>query len=146
MKIKVNKGLFVKISIAKNGYNIDDVVYYRNSESADMVEKWSWYFQYLAALLKVKYPKWNVVLRIGLQELLQGDEYIEEKTKNLLIYKRGKVKRLINDVPQYDLFSFYEETRDAKIERLQKEIEALERGEFNYYVPATYINKVKQYI
>ena len=45
-----------------------------------------------------------------------------------------------------DLFSMAKADNEAKIESVRREIEALERGEFNYYVPPTYINKIKLYL
>lgn len=41
---------------------------------------------------------------------------------------------------------FAKDERDSKVQAVQGEINALERGEFNYYVPPTYINKIKNWI
>lgn len=41
-----------------------------------IVSKWKWYFEYLAALVKVNNPRNRVELTIGAQDLLQGKEYI----------------------------------------------------------------------
>ena len=76
----------------------------------------------------------------------QGLEYIEEKTKNLLRAKKSKLKKLQNEPIQNDIFDFSRIERDKKIKAVQGEIEALERGEFNYYIPPTYINKIKNWI
>lgn len=43
-------------------------------------------------------------------------------------------------------YNGHEAERDAKIASVQAEIDALERGEFNYYVPPTYINKIKEWL
>lgn len=112
-----------------------------------IIEKWRWYFEYLAALIKIHNPRRKVELTICAQTLLQGQEYIAEKSKTLLRAKRAQVKRLdssniIND----DLFGYQTQQLNARRERIQAEIEALERGEFNYYVPPTYINQLKRWL
>ena len=76
----------------------------------------------------------------------QGQEYIEEKRKNLIRAKETKLKRLENTPVQDDLFNYAKDEREKKIQAVQGEINALKRGEFNYYVPVTYINKIKKWI
>jgi hypothetical protein len=137
----------VKISICKNYCGgVDDVVYYRNWITVEMVSKWLWYFDYLVALIKTHNPKMHVILEIGRQTLPQGREYVKVKSKDLLISKKVQLNKLMNQSGELDLFCFNEERKTVKIERIKSEIEALERGEFNYYVPKEYINKVKEYL
>lgn len=136
----------VKIAIY-NGCQVEEVIYYRNKLPMRIIEKWRWYFEYLAALIKIHNPRRKVELTICAQTLLQGQEYIDEKSKTLLRAKRAQVKRLdssniIND----DLFGYQAQQLNARKERIQAEIEALERGEFNYYVPPTYINRLKRWL
>lgn len=136
----------VKIAIYK-GVQVEEVIYYRNKLPMRIIEKWRWYFEYLAALIKIHNPRRKVELTICAQTLLQGQEYIAEKSKTLLRAKRAQVKRLdssniIND----DLFGYQTQQLNARRERIQAEIEALERGEFNYYVPPTYINQLKRWL
>ena len=126
--------------------HVDEVVYYRNKLPMWIVEQWKWYFEYLAARIKVKNPRRKVELIIGAQTLLQGEEYITAKSASLLKAKKGQLKRLQGQPVVSDLFGFNQEARDKKIEALMAEIEALERGEFNYYVPQTYINNIKEWI
>ena len=111
-----------------------------------IVEQWKWYFEYLAARIKVKNPRRKVELVICAQRLLQGEEYIAVKSASLLKAKRGQLKRLQERPIVPDLFGFSQEVRNKKIEALESEIQALERGEFNYYVPQTYINTIKDWI
>ena len=80
------------------------------------------------------------------QTLKQGQEYIEEKSKTLLRAKESKLKRLKNTPVQDDLFNYASKEQDRKIQAVQGEIDALKRGEFNYYVPPTYINSIKKWI
>jgi hypothetical protein len=135
----------VKITIRK-GCNDWEVIYYRNKLPMWIVEQWRWYFDYLAALVKVNNPRLKVELITCAQTLKQGQEYIEEKRKNLIRAKETKLKRLENTPVQDDLFNYAKDEREKKIQAVQGEINALKRGEFNYYVPVTYINKIKKWI
>lgn len=126
--------------------HVDEVVYYRNKLPMHIVEQWKWYFEYVAARIKVKHPRRKVELVICAQTLLQGEEYIEAKTLSLLKSKRNMLKRLQERPVTPDLFGFNQEARQEKIEKCAKEIDALERGEFNYYVPQTYINNLKEWV
>lgn len=135
----------VKIAIRK-ACNDWEVIYYRNKLPMWIIEQWRWYFEYLAAIVKVSNPRKKVELIICAQTLKQGEEYIEEKSKNLLRAKETKLKRLENTLVQDDLFNYAKDERDKKIQAVQGEINALKRGEFNYYVPVTYINEIKNWI
>ena len=141
----IENPICVKITIFK-GHHADEVVYSRNKLSVSMIEKWRWYFEYLAALIKVNNPLRKTELTICPQTLLQGEEYIEEKSKTLLKAKRTKLKTLQNKPVQNDLFNYAKQEQDSKIQTVQSEINALEQGKFNYYVPPTYINRVKEWI
>lgn len=135
----------VKIMVYK-GCHVDQVVYYRNKLPMWIVEQWKWYFEYVAARIKVRHPRRKVELVICAQTLLQGEEYIAVKSASFLKAKKGQLKRLQERPIVSDLFGFNQEARDEKIQALMAEIEALERGEFNYYVPQTYINTIKEWI
>ena len=71
---------------------------------------------------------------------------MSERTKSLLRAKSIKLKKLQTGRYEDDLFGLAKADNEAKIDSVKAEIEALERGEFNYYVPPTYINKIKDYI
>lgn len=135
----------VKITVYK-GYHADKVVYYRGQISIDMLEKWRWYFEYLAARIKVKHPRRKVELTIVRQTLLLGDEYVQEKIKNLLRHRRAKLQKLINTPVASDLFNDNQIDLEKKIEQTRAEIAALERGEYTGWVPPYYINEIKQWI
>lgn len=141
----VENQICVKIIIYK-GCNDGEVIYYRNKLPLWIIEQWRWYFDYLAALVKVNNPRRKVELIICAQTLKQGQEYIEEKSRNLIRAKVTKLKRLENTPVQDDLFNYAKDEREKKIQTVQGEINALKRGEFNYYVPVTYINKIKKWI
>ena len=64
---------FVKITLYK-GYHPMEVVYYRRGMSIDFVIRWRWYFEYLAARLKVLFPREKVELLCGRIDLLTPEE------------------------------------------------------------------------
>lgn len=146
--------MIVKISVSfVGGYSVEDVVYYHYKLPMNLMLKYKWYFEYLAALVKMHNPKRHVELHIGRQDNKTGDElilcgqdYIDAKTPTLIAGKKRTISRLRNRMPTADLFNLGKAECEAKIASVQSEIDSLERGEFNYYVPATYINKIKQYI
>lgn len=135
----------VKISVYK-GCWVDEVVYYRYKLPLWIVEKWKWYFEYLAARIKVKNPKRKVELIIVACDGTCGQDYISEHAKNLLKAKKIKLKKLRTGRYEDDLFGFAKAERNEKEQAVMEEIAALERGEFNYWVPAIYINKIKNWI
>ena len=144
--ININPQICVKIAIY-DGCQVEEVIYYRNKLPMRIIEKWRWYFEYLTALVKIHNPRRKVELTICAQTLLQGQEYILEKSKTLLRAKRAQIKKLDNEVIiNDDLFGFKTQHHNERRERIRSEIGALERGEFNYYVPLTYINKIKKWI
>ena len=144
-EIKEDPQICIKIMVYDKCH-VDEVVYYRNKLPMWIVEQWRWYFEYLAARIKVAHPRRKVELVICAQTLLQGEEYIKVKSVSLLIAKKSMLTRLIERPVDADLFGFNQEVRNKKTEALRAEIEALERGEFNYYVPVTNINVIKQWI
>lgn len=137
----------IDVSLQKERQVVDEVVYYRADLKMSFALRWSWYFEYLAALIKVKHPKRKVNLIIIKKpdELKLGNEYVAEKTKTLLKAKRGQIKRLTKDSTT-DLFGFADSDRQDKICRIQSEIDALERGKFPYYYPVERKNVIKKWI
>lgn len=135
----------VKITVYKSLTLADEVVYYRSNLSLDFVNNWKWYFEYLAALVKVYNPYRPVKTVICQQDLLIGKEYISQKSITLLRAKKSRLKKLQSTTSESDLFGADQRKRDEKTLLLQDEIEALERGEFNYWYPVDYINKVKKW-
>ena len=146
MTTKIATGVAVKINLY-SGCWVEDVIYYRYNLPLRIVERWKWYFEYIAALVKVHNPQRKVELVICSQnEVLCGDDYISEKTKSLLRARKIKLKQTLAGRFEDDLFGFAAAERKELTDKITQEITALERGEFNYYVPAVYINKIKQYI
>lgn len=142
---KIESQICVKISVY-NGVHVDKVVYYRNKLPVSSIEKWRWYFEYLAARIKVKHPRRRVELTICTQTLLQGDEFVKEKIKNLLKYKRARLKKLLVKPVENDLFQIKQRDAIEKIDQIETEINRLERGIYNGYIPPVYINDIKNWI
>lgn len=146
--------MIVKITVSFiGGYSVEDVVYYRYKLPMNLMLKYKWYFEYLVALVKVNNPRRHVELLIirqdnntGYNQILCGQDYIGAKIPLLIVGKKRAISKLRNKIPDGDLFGLNEYEHQAKINGIQSEIDALERGEFNYYVFPEYINKIKQYI
>lgn len=136
----------ISISMPKYRNTPEAVVYWNSGFTVDQIADKMWYFEYLASLLKVHYPKRKVVLVTGRQDMPVGQEYIETRSKTLLSAKRGQLKKLLNSPYDDDLFGFNREKRQNKIAKIEEEIKALESGQFNYWVAPTYINRIKEYI
>lgn len=88
----VDNQICVKIIIYKSCNN-GEVIYYRNKLPMWIIEQWKWYFEYLAALVKVNNPRRKVELIICAQTLKQGQEYIEEKRKNCKTHSNRQYER-----------------------------------------------------
>ena len=94
--------------------HVDEVVYYRNKLPMWIVEQWKWYFEYMAARIKVRHPRRKVELVICAQTLLQGEEYIKVKSASLLKAKKSRLTKLIERPVAADLFGFNQEAREEK--------------------------------
>lgn len=139
----------IKINLYGEGdteYQVDKVVYYRYDFPYMMVYRWRWYFEYIAALVKVHYPhrKVELIIKQNSEVYLAGPDYIEKKTKTLLTALRSQLTRLEKGVLQDDLFNTEAEKNEAKKERIRKEIADLESGVFTRWVPDTYKNIIKE--
>lgn len=143
----------VRIAISiENCDIIDETVYWRYDLSMDMMLRYRWYFDYLAALVKVHNPHRNVHLSIinisndenNKHASLCGDDYVRWALPRRLAAKRRELGKYTKDEPR-DLFGFKEAENAEKAARIMKEIQDLENGHFNRWVPPVYINKIKKY-
>lgn len=123
-----------------------EVVYYRRGMNIDFVLRWRWYFEYLAARLKVLFPREKVELLCGRIDLLTPDAYISKKRESLLKAKKGQLKRLNNEPDELDLFDIAINKKRDKIERIENEIKKLENGEIIFWVPENYKNLMHKYL
>lgn len=140
-----NTEFFVKIVLYK-GCQVDSVVYYRRYMDIDFVMRWRWYFEYLAARLKVAYPREKVEMLCGRIDLLTPAEFAIKKRESLLRAKRGLIKKMENTPDELDLFDIAINKKREKIERIEDEIRRLENGEQMFWVYGDYKNEMKKYL
>lgn len=141
-----NNGIAVKILVYQGAHPFE-TVYYRYNMSVPLIDKWKWYFEYLAARIKVSNPKNKVELIIGPQNVRCGDDYVQEKMKGLLKHCKGELKKSENTIVNDDLFGNVSKSHAERIEKLRQKKSDLENGSYKLdYIPPTYINRVKKWI
>lgn len=138
----------VKISISSKTdyFHIDDVIYYRSGLSADFVTRWLWFFEYLAALVKVSNPKCKVEFYKGPQTILLGREWHDHRRTAMIKSRNIKLKQLHSTVVVDDLFHFASTDHAKKIEDIHKQIQSLSDDTFPISEFPEYINKLKLYL
>lgn len=136
----------IAVSSEKNYFSMDEVVYFRSGMTADFVSRWQWFFEYLAALVKVNNPKRRVVFYKGPQDVLLGEEWHNYRRQSLLLSNKGKLKRLQSSPVENDIFGFNQQDHEAEMQRVADKIEALERDEFPIEEFPEYINKIKNFL
>ena len=146
--IEIDKIEFVvKITISDvNGYHVEDVVYYRRGMSFSMVMRWQWYFQYLAALLKVDHPRRAVKCFIMRMDMMTTEEYIEWKRANLIKAQKAKLTKLDRNPPRWDLFGFAHAEWLEDKEKAEKRLADLEAGKNDFWVMTEYVNRLKKWL
>lgn len=138
----------VKIAVSTEGnpYHVDDVVYYRSGMTADFAVRWNWYFEYLAALIKVRNPKRSVFMYGGRQDILLGKDWHEYRREVLLKSRQRKLKQLEGPVIDDDLFGFKSQDNEAKKAKVMAEIDSLLKDQYPIVEFPEYINKIKEYV
>ena len=145
----------ITVSMARCEHIPEETVYYRYKLPMNIMLRYRWYFDYIAALVKVHNPRRKVELLItrwddkpDKDKILCGEDYIGAKTANLIKGKKARISMIRNRTPScsVDLFDIERTENAEKIAILQSEIDALERGEVNFYVPLEYVNKIKKCI
>lgn len=138
--------MIVKITVKTEKEGDSRVVYYNSGIPIGLFIKWRWYFTYLASRIKVKHPRWMIDIIMVPQELKLGEEYRQEKIKNLIKSCKAKISQLSNESVEADLFGMNEQLRQDRITKHRKRLADLESGVFDGYVPPEYINEIKRYI
>lgn len=138
----------VKITIGTlSSYNhVEEVVYYRSGMTPDFIGRWIWYFEYLAALVKVRNPRRNVEFFRGPQDVLLGKEWHEYRRLAMIKSRNIKLKKLEKGIVDDDLFGFKSQDNEAKKSEVIKQLDALERDKFPIPEFPEYINKIKKWI
>lgn len=144
----MEKRCVVKIAVSSETdyYHIDDVVYYRSGMSPDFIERWLWFFEYLAARIKVANPRRKVEFYKGPQEIKLGREWHEYRRGVMMKSRTTKLKQLEKGVVDDDLFHFKSEDNERKKAEVKAQLESLERDEFPIPEFPEYINKIKEYL
>lgn len=141
------KKCFVKISIAK-AYNspMEETIYYKAKLSADFLERWTWFFEYLRARVICKYPKWKVELTKGPTDILLGKEWHEYRRNQLVKSRIIKIKQIERTPIEDDLFGFAKTDKQEKINEVKTQLEMLENDTYTIPEFPESINIIKQYI
>jgi len=127
----------IDISTERCYNHVEEVVYYSIR---------IWYYEYLAALLKVHNPKRKVTLVMSNKDFLTGELYIEKKRTDLMRAKKGQLKKLLGERINDDLFGFASAGHERKIQTVRDALKALQEGKSDFYIPAEYINNVKKWV
>lgn len=136
----------ITISMANEPNIVEEVVYYRRYMDLDFFLRWAWYFEYLAARVKVANPR-RVVELIGCSdEWLSEEEERRKKSASLLKAKLNQIRKLKKEVINDDLFGLTIAKHDAKIQRVQNDIDALQEGTFDVFYMPEYKNTIKDWI
>lgn len=144
----MEKRCVVKITVSSetNYYHIDDVVYYRSGMSPDFIERWLWFFEYLAARIKVANPRRKVEFYKGPQTIKLGREWHEYRRGVMMKSRTTKLKQLEKGVVDDDLFHFKSQDNEDKKRQVQSQIDALNRDEYPIEEFPEYINRIKEYL
>ena len=136
----------IAVSSASDYTHTDEVVYYRSRMSPDFVMRWLWYFEYLAARIKVRNPKRRVEFYFGPSNIKLGKEWHEYRRAALLKSRLIKLKQLKRVKVDDDLFGFNRSDQENNIREVEKQIEMLERDEYPIPEFPEYINNTKRYL
>lgn len=130
----------------KSNLYCERVIYIRGNMSVDFALRWRWFFEYLAALVKVRNPHRRVELSFGNQGCLLGDEWREYRTACLLRHRKNKLKNLLSHVPSGDLFGFSMADYLDEVKKVKADIKSLEDGSFPIPDFPEYRNEIKSWL
>lgn len=122
MSQRVETRIFVKITFNEKGKSaLRECVYFRNEMMVDFYIRWKWYFEYRAALLRVKYPRAFIEYVSGPYQYELPDDKYKEKVKNRYLSDKrqlAKFKNKLNSIRKNwnELFPIEENPNYRKIE------------------------------
>lgn len=91
--------IFVKILHSRNHYkSLAEVVYFRNEMTVQFYQRWRWYFEYRAALLRVNNPKGYTEIQQGTYEYVLQEDEIAKKLEDKIRGKKAKITQVKNKV------------------------------------------------
>ena len=137
----------ITISETWSYYHVARTIYYRSGMSPDFVVRWRWYFDYLAALVKVRNPHQNVIIYCGPldEEIKLGKEWHEYRRNVMLQTARRKLAQLEKADVSIDIFRFAQEDHARDLASKKALVEALEAD--TYPIPdfPEYINLIHRH-
>lgn len=136
----------ISVSTADNYTHIDDVIYYRSGMTPDFVDRWMWFYEYLAARVKVANPRRRVEIYHGPSDILLGKAWHDYRRLALLKSRKIKLKQLQKITPDGDLFGFAQADHEQRLCAVQQQILELEHDDYPIPGFSEYINKIKDYI
>lgn len=120
----------------------------RTIKSPDFVVRWRWYFDYLAALVKVCHPHLNVVIHCGTldDDIKLGNDWHDYRRTTMLQSARRKLAQLESADIALDIFGFAQEDHARDLASQRALVEALENDTHPIPEFPEYINRIKEYI
>lgn len=115
-------------------FNYYTQFYFKNDMTNEFFNKWRWYFEYRAALLKVQNPKAVVTLEVGAYDFVLPLVLYHKRLKNLISKKKGQLSSLRSKLDYAinnwdELFSIFDHPLyikvQQKIDKISKEYDAL---------------------
>ena len=93
MKIGTEKRYIAKIV---TGFGVERrVEYYRSDMTFEFLKRWEWFFEYRAALLKVKNPRLKVELEIINYDYQLPRDVYQKRLKNIIKSKKGNLTKFL---------------------------------------------------
>lgn len=141
----------VKITVsAYKSHIMEETVYYRYKVPFDHVVRFKWYFEWLASLVKSHHPHRKVLLEVFKRDtdsVLCGEDFLKKTLPDKIRGLKAKITAERNKASRTDdLFGFAAGKADEKIRGYEDRIAAYERGEYDGWVPPTYINTVRKWL
>ena len=139
-----DKKYVVKIQLY-NGHIVDKVLYYKRQLRYDQIIRFEWYFNFLRSVANLAFPKSKVELKIIEDTLPLKDEYIKEKTINLIKAKKRKLTQLNNEYKTAwkDMFGEVDKKYKNEINKTETELKDLKNGKITFWIMPEYINLIK---
>lgn len=137
----------VKIQLYK-GHLVDKVLYYKRQLGYVQIKRFQWYFDFLRSVANIAFPKSKVELKILEDTLPTTEDYIKDKTINLIKGKKRKLTQLQNEYKSAwkDMFGEVDKKFRSEIESTTKDLNDLQNGKVTFWVMPEYINLIKNLI
>lgn len=95
--MEIWKKMYVKIYFGQTTAH-RQTVYFRDELSFELFQKWKWYFEYRAALLRVQNPKCCIELHYGSYDYIPDAQARAKRTKDILTARKAKYTKAHNQL------------------------------------------------